>query len=222
MFSSFGLALGALALALGASACATVDPSAIKVGDSRITIREFDQHLEELADGGIVEKTTSGVPLIVAPDSLKVGALGIAQFALGSQVTGRELSSLGIPVTDADIATATDEVKANLFSGGGWDEVAPATQKFVALGFARQAVLSKALEASVTEDEIVALYESAGGEAANGPLEQIRPQVVSSVIGQKIGALPAKYASVTTVDPRFGIFDETTGTLSQPGASVNG
>jgi hypothetical protein len=132
------LALGALLAALSLSSCATLSSNndAASVGDATLSRDDFQAYLRDY-----LTVSSPGAPTDqIGGDD----ARGLLSSWVGDQLIMQYLDSVGVPITDADRQTASDDLDESL---GDPQSISQTTHDLVVASGAARAVFSNTQDA---------------------------------------------------------------------------
>jgi hypothetical protein len=184
-------------------------------------VRNFEKHLGDL--GKIDQfRSVNGS----APPPLGVAPIGLAQalltFEIGSETYAEELEARGVTVTAEEQAAAVVKAKEFLDGPAGqstapstWDQLSASTQRVFVDKVARQDKLVATLKSTTSDDELLAIYNSAKAPTSP-PFEDVKDQILKEVVGQKFDSNFRTRVQSVTVDRRYGQFYRDTASFLSP------
>lgn len=183
------------------------------VNGESITAADLEQTATQLAQAAIGQGVNPADPTVQA--SIQSQALDLV---IGTRLLLQTAAAQGIVATDEDVATRISEIEVD---AGGAEQLALRMEEFGITAEALQTdvrseiIITRLLEAAiadldtaVTDEELLAAYEGAGGaEAGLPPFAEVRPQIEAQLTQMQEQAAIEQYVSDLRTDADIEIVE---------------
>ena len=201
----------ALTLSIGAASCGSVDPDAAVVNGTHTSVRDLEQTLTLLRKAGVTDLGSANGTLNA--DAVRV----VLSNVIAVNVFRDEFTKRGLQV-GAGGAQDASTLSPRIFAVQDvtlWAKLPQDVRDKWDKASAEYITVSQQL--SPSDAEVSAFYDANKDKVGDQTLDQVRAQIVSYLQGQAASKLLVT-ASVK-VNPRYGVWDATKGSVEPLGSS---